>query len=150
MLQRQRLQRWFEGAPRSIVCAAMRFPFAFLSLLGALFLLIGCGDDGRPSGPVGNDSTFVGGACMDASECDNGLCQSGVRFPGSICTLSCGGSGGCPSGSSCAELDTGWVCLVNCMVSEECREQWVCEPVIEAGTNGNSTVSVCIGPAPAS
>ena len=128
----------------------MKFSFAPRALLLGLFLLSACGDDGGPAGTAGNDSTLVGGPCMSNTECDQGLCQSGDAFPGSICTLSCGGSNNCPSGSSCAELDRGWVCLVDCMDTADCREQWSCESLIEAGTNGGSTVSVCIGSAPVS
>ena len=87
---------------------------------------------------------------MNGTECDNGLCQSGDAFPGSVCTLSCGGSNNCPSGSSCAALENGWICLVNCVATIDCREQWSCESVVEAGTNGGSMVSVCVGSVPAS
>ncbi len=128
----------------------MRFTFVPRALLLGLVLCYGCGDDGRPAGTAGNDSTLVGGPCMNNTECDNGLCQSGAAFPGSVCTLSCGGSNNCPSGSSCAELESGWICLVNCIATTDCREQWSCESIIEAGTNGDSTVSVCIGSVPAS
>lgn len=128
----------------------MRSWFSFSVVLLGLLALSACGDDGRPAGTAGNDSTLVGGACMSNTECDKGLCQAGEAFPGSLCTISCGGSNNCPSGSSCVELDSGWVCLVDCMATTDCREQWTCEPIIEAGTNGGSTVSVCIGPVPTS
>jgi hypothetical protein len=148
---------------------AMKSFTVFSAVLAGLLLLGSCGDDGRPAGTAGNDSTLVGASCMSATECDKRLCQTGTRFPGGVCTMSCGGSGGCPSGSSCALLEIGWVCLVNCTETAECREQWVCEVVPEAGTGGamctenancgdtqvcvaeacRGTVSVCIGPAPA-
>lgn len=84
---------------------------------------------------------------MNNSECDQGLCQDGFRFPGGICTVSCGSSSNCPQGSSCAELDTGWVCLVNCTDIPDCRTDYLCESVTQAGTNQTSNVSVCLGPA---
>lgn len=117
-------------------------------LLGLLFA-VGCGDD-RPPGMAGNDSSFVGGPCMNNTECDQRLCEMGTDFPGGMCTISCGNSGQCPQGSSCAELATGWVCLVNCVSTADCRTDYVCEPVTEAGTNGGSMVTVCIGAVPAS
>ena len=144
--------------------------FVLPAALAGLFLLFGCGGDDRPPGTAGNDSALVGAACADAVECEKRLCQTGLRFPGGVCTMSCGGSGGCPSGSSCALLESGWVCLVTCTETTECREQWTCDLVPEAGTGGaecaenadcgsnqvcaaelcRGTVSVCIGPAPAS
>ena len=128
----------------------MRSFFIFSAVVAGLLSLGGCGDDGRPPGTAGNDSALVGAACMGPTECEKRLCDTDFRFPGGVCTMSCGGSGNCPSGSSCAELESGWVCLVGCSATTVCREQWSCEPVIEAGTNGGSMVSVCIGPAPAS
>ena len=128
----------------------MKLPPALLAILLALFLFSGCGDDGRPGGTAGNESGLVGGPCINDNDCEQRLCQSGSAFPGNICTLSCGGSNNCPSGSSCAELDRGWICLVDCMDMADCREQWSCQSVIEAGTNGASMVSVCLGSVPAS
>jgi hypothetical protein len=128
----------------------MKTLFVFSALVAALLFLGACGDDGRPPGMAGNESTLVGGPCMNGSDCDKGLCEMRTSFPGGICTLSCGGSGDCPSGSSCAELDTGWVCLVDCTVATDCREQWTCQPVIEAGTDQGSMKTVCLGSASAS
>lgn len=82
---------------------------------------------------------------MSNLDCDQRLCEDGSSFPDGMCTLSCGTSGNCPSGSSCAELDSGWVCMLNCMTITDCRTSYVCVPQIEAGTNGNSMVSVCTG-----
>ena len=96
---------------------------------------VACGDS-RPPGMAGNDSTLVGGACMDNTDCDQRLCQAGARFPGNLCTISCGTSGNCPRGSSCGELPSGWICLVNCADNTDCRAEWVCDSVLEAGTNG--------------
>jgi hypothetical protein len=109
-----------------------------------LVCLVGCGDSS--SGTASGTSTLVGGPCMNGSDCDEGLCQMGAQYPGGVCTISCGNTGQCPSNSTCAELDGGWVCLVNCQATEECRTQWTCEAVVEAGTNGGSVKSVCIGP----
>lgn len=123
-------------------------PFApTLSL--TLLLFTACGDS-RPPGTAGNDSSLVGGPCMQHIDCDERLCQSGPRFPEGVCTISCGNSGQCPQGSSCAELDAGWLCLVDCQSAPDCRTGYDCEPETEAGTNGASTVMVCIGPDPAS
>ena len=127
----------------------MNVPYALRAILLALVLGSGCGDDGRPAGTAGNDSALVGGPCINDNDCEQRLCQSGSAFPGNVCTLSCGASNNCPSGSSCAELDRGWICLVDCMDTADCREQWSCESVTEAGTNGASMVSVCIGSVPA-
>ena len=126
----------------------MKSWFVSMMLLAALSLLLGCGDD-RPPGTAGNDSTLVGGPCMNNSECDQGLCEMGPTFPGGMCTSSCGETNQCPSGSSCGELESGWVCLVDCMADTDCRTQWFCQPVIEAGTNMGSTKSLCLGSAPA-
>ncbi|MEM8607688.1 MAG: hypothetical protein AAGF92_11305 [Myxococcota bacterium] len=107
----------------------MRSPvFVSLSCLAALVVLASCGD-GRFPGEAGNDSTLVGGPCMDGLDCDFLLCQMGSSFPGGICTLSCGNDNDCPSGSSCGGLETGWICLVDCSASDDCREQWTCETV---------------------
>jgi hypothetical protein len=105
---------------------------------------LGCGDS-RPSGTAGNDSSLVGGPCADNTDCDERLCEIGAPFPDGLCTISCGDSGQCPQGSSCGQLTTGWVCLVSCVSTADCRIGYSCEPVTEAGTNGASTVSVCIG-----
>ena len=107
---------------------------------------MGCGDDGRPPGVAGNESSLVGGTCMNDSECDLGLCQTGPQFPGNVCTISCGNSGNCPVGSNCIETTLGWVCLVNCAGGQACRTDWVCASQVEAGTDGQSFVDVCIGP----
>jgi len=114
----------------------------------AITPLTSCGDS-RPSGTAGNDSSLVGGPCMENADCDDRLCQPGTRFPDGLCTISCGTSGQCPRASYCGELNTGWVCLVDCATSTDCRTGYVCEPVTEAGTNGGSSVTVCIGPGPA-
>ena len=105
---------------------------------------IGCGDS-RPAGTAGNDSSLVGGPCVDNIDCDQRLCEIRDGFPDGICTISCGDSGQCPQGSSCAELMSGWVCLVSCANTTDCRTGYACESVTEAGTNGGSTVTVCIG-----
>ena len=113
--------------------------FVCLALLSAA-----CGSGS--SGTAGNESSLVGGPCMTATECDQRLCEEGARFPGNMCTISCGASGSCPSGSACGELESGWVCLVRCMGDEDCRTDWTCQSVTEAGTNGASSVMVCLGP----
>ncbi len=105
---------------------------------------IGCGDS-RPAGTAGNDSSLVGGPCVENIDCDERLCENNIQLPDGICTISCGNSGDCPQGSSCAELTSGWVCLVNCVHTPDCRAGYACQPVTEAGTNGGSTVPVCIG-----
>ncbi len=124
---------------------AMR-PFPIALVVAAVALSwIGCGDDGRPPGMAGNDSSLVGGTCMNGSECDLGLCEIGPQFPGNVCTISCGNSGNCPVGSSCAETMLGWLCLVDCAGGQTCRTDWVCGSLVEAGTDGQSVVDVCIG-----
>jgi len=105
---------------------------------------MGCGDS-RPAGTAGNDSSLVGGPCVNNIDCDERLCEIANQFPDGVCTISCGESGHCPQGSSCAELTSGWVCLVNCVNTAECRTGYACQPVTEAGTDGGSTVTVCIG-----
>ena len=99
---------------------------------------------------VGNDSSLVGGTCMNRTECDELLCQTGPQFPGNVCTISCGNSGMCPQGSSCAALDQEWICLLDCTASGDCRTDWECLPVVEAPPplSGESPklVEVCIGP----
>jgi hypothetical protein len=127
----------------------MRSLFVFSAVLAGMLLLSACGGDDRPPGTAGKDSTLVGGPCMNNSDCDEGLCQMGTDFPGGVCTLSCGGSGSCPSGSSCAESGRGWICLVDCTAATDCREQWTCQPIIEAGTNQQGMKTVCLGSAPA-
>lgn len=112
----------------------------------AAFLWPGCGDSSS-QGTAGNDSSFVGGPCMNDSECDQRLCEDGFRFPGGTCTISCGNSGQCPAGSMCGELESGWVCLVRCQDTLDCRQGYVCEPIVEAATNQASSVSACLGPA---
>ena len=114
------------------------------TIMVVLVFGLGCGDD-RPPGTAGNDSTLVGGPCIDNGSCDFGLCQAGPSFPGSLCTSSCGSSNDCPSQSSCAQLESGWVCLVNCVETADCREQWTCGSQVEAGTSGRE-VTVCLGP----
>lgn len=60
----------------------------------------------------------------------------------------------CPRGSSCAALEQGWICLVDCVASEDCRTGWACEAVVEApppqSGDDPSLVDVCIGPEDAS
>ena len=107
---------------------------------------MGCGDS-RPAGTAGSDSSLVGGPCVDNLDCDERLCEIDNRFPDGVCTISCGESGHCPQGSSCAELPIGWVCIVNCVSAADCRTGYACQPVTEAGTNDGSTVTVCIGSA---
>jgi len=114
------------------------------ALLFAMMLSLGCGDS-RPAGTAGNESSLVGGPCADNADCDERLCEIGVQFPDGLCTISCGESGQCPQASSCGELMSGWVCLVNCANTKDCRTDYSCEAVTEAGTNGGSTVTVCIG-----
>jgi len=125
--------------------ADMRLLATAASLLLALLLTTGCGDD-RPPGTAGNESTLVGGPCEDNLECDERLCQKGALFPDGICTISCPSSNLCPSGSSCAETTLGWLCLVDCDTNSDCREGYACESMTEAGTSGSSTVLVCIAP----
>lgn len=124
--------------------------FIIPSLSAVLCFVLACGDDGRPSGVAGNDSSLVGGPCMNGSECDLGLCEPTSplgegQFPGGMCSSSCGSTSNCPSNSSCAELEGGWVCVTNCTDTSDCREQYSCQRVVEAGTNENSMVSVCLG-----
>lgn len=119
-----------------------------MALAAAFTLFVGCGEE-RPPGTAGNESTLVGGPCMNNSECDQGLCEMGPAFPGAMCTTSCGETNQCPSGSSCGELESGWVCLVDCMTDIDCRTQWSCQAVIEAGTNRQSTKTMCLGSDPA-
>ena len=116
---------------------------ASIALLTVTFSM-GCGDS-RPPGTAGNDSSLVGGPCVENIDCDERLCQSDTQLPDGTCTISCGDSGDCPQGASCAELTSGWVCLVNCANAADCRTGYACTPVTEAGTNGDSTVTVCIG-----
>lgn len=120
-----------------------------IALLAALAFAWSCGE-GRPSGVAGNDSSLVGGTCLNRTECDELLCQTGPRFPGNVCTISCGNSGMCPQGSSCAALDRGWICLVDCVASEDCRTGWECLPVVEAppplSDESPTLVNVCVGP----
>ena len=120
-----------------------------VALLTGILIAASCGDD-RPAGTAGNDSSLVGGTCMNGTECDELLCQTGPQFPGNVCTISCGDSGMCPQGSFCAALDRGWICLVRCGASEDCRTDWECLPVVEAPPplSGESPtlVNVCIGP----
>lgn len=127
----------------------MILKFPRIALLTGILIVASCGDD-RPAGKAGNDSSLVGGTCMNRTECDELLCQTGPRFPGNVCTISCGNSGMCPQGSSCAALDQGWICLVSCATSEDCRTDWECLPVVEAPPplSGESPtlVNVCIGP----
>lgn len=130
--------------PRAVVYRPAAMKGRSLGLACLALLAAACGSSS--SGTAGNESTLVGGPCMNATECDQRLCEEGPRFPGNMCTISCGGSGSCPGGSACGELDTGWVCLVRCMVDEDCRTDWTCQSVTEAGTNGASSVSVCLGP----
>ena len=87
---------------------------------------------------------------MNNTECDALLCQSGALFPGGTCTISCGNSGNCPSGSSCAETEVGWLCAVDCTEDVQCRTNYPCTTLVEAGTDGNRTVSVCVNVAPES
>ena len=142
------------GAPRSLVrrirliyrAPSMTAIRLLLAVLLTLSVSLGCGDS-RPPGTAGNESSLVGGPCMVNPDCDQRLCEDSSRFPEGTCTISCGNSGHCPSGSSCGELQTGWVCLVNCVETPDCRTGYVCEQVTEAGTNQNATVAVCIGPA---
>lgn len=121
-----------------------RFSFASVLLISIAWGS-GCGDS-RPPGTAGNDSSLVGGPCMENLDCDQRLCQTGPRFPEGVCTISCGDSGQCPQGSSCAELAAGWLCLVACQSTADCRTDYACEPLTEAGTSGDSSVLVCIGP----
>lgn len=136
--------RWSEWGLCDNVPAVKSFSIFSALLVGVVFGA-GCGDS-RPPGMAGNDSPLVGGACMENPDCDQRLCQPGARFPGNVCTISCGSSTNCPQGSSCGELTSGWICLVNCNTDMDCRTEWFCDSVLEAGTNGSSFVNLCIGP----
>jgi hypothetical protein len=100
-------------------------------LVGSWFAT-SCDKDGRPPGQAGSDSPFVGGPCMENTECEFGLCQEASELPGNACTISCGSSQNCSSGSSCVRLSVGWVCLVDCTSDADCRTQYECRPVAEA------------------
>ncbi|MEM7139101.1 MAG: hypothetical protein AAF500_21185 [Myxococcota bacterium] len=118
-----------------------------LLLALTVLLAVACGD-GRFPGTAGNESALVGGPCMDNSDCDFQLCESFDNLPGGICTLSCENDNDCPSGSSCAGLETGWVCLLNCESTSDCREQWTCEAVArpQTGEEDPGSFQGCIGP----
>lgn|GEM_PF-2548068 len=141
---------WGAGGPlvwglSLIYRRAMMRSLSIVSMaLITMTLWMGCGDS-RPPGTAGNESSLVGGPCAKNIDCDQRLCELGDQFPDGTCTISCGESGQCPQASSCAELASGWVCLVDCANTADCRTGYVCEPVTEAGTNGGSTVTVCIG-----
>lgn len=144
---------WSGRHSSDIVPAAMSRILLCSIILAGLLATASCGDD-RPPGTAGNDSSLVGGPCADGLECDELLCQVGDRFPGGVCTISCGDSSMCPSGSSCAASSQGWICLVDCSTSEDCRTGWECEDVVEApppqSGESPSLVSICIGPEEAS
>ena len=114
-----------------------------------LFALSSCGDSGRPDGLASNDSSLVGGPCLNNSECDLLLCQGAPIAPGGTCTISCGSSNSCPSGSSCVVTTLGWLCLLDCVQTDDCRSNYECQqeelaPPPETGRG--PTTSVCIGP----
>ncbi|KPK14716.1 MAG: hypothetical protein AMJ62_11925 [Myxococcales bacterium SG8_38] len=148
MLHPEPVACWSGPRPWDIVPAAMARPL-LCSVILAFLSIAGCGDD-RPPGMAGNESSLVGGPCAVRTECDELLCQMGNRFPGGVCTISCGDTSMCPRGSSCAASNQGWICLVDCATSEDCRTGWECEAVVEAPPpqSGESPnlVSVCIGP----
>jgi len=86
---------------------------------------------------------------MNGSECEFGLCQQGAQTPGGVCTISCGGSGNCSSGSSCVVLDFGWLCMVDCTSDTDCRTDYSCQDIESAPPPSDGTepmtTRVCLG-----
>ena len=111
--------------------AAMKLALVVGSAL-VFVLASSCGDSGRAPGEAGSTSSFVGGTCLNGSECEFTLCQTGPIAPGGTCTSSCFGDSNCSSGSSCAATDLGWICLVDCSSDDDCRTDYSCQEITRA------------------
>ena len=126
----------------------MKLSFAISTL--TLLLLASCESEGRAPGQAGSDSKFVGGPCMNNTECEFLLCQPGPLTPGGTCTSSCSRDQDCSAGSSCAVTENGWYCLVNCASNADCRTDYSCQQLVKAPAPTSeeqepSFVSVCFG-----
>ena len=124
-------------------------PVFLVAMTVFVTLALACGGDERPPGEAGSASKFVGGPCMNNSECEFTLCQDGRIAPGGTCTSSCAGDSNCSAGSSCIATILGWVCLVNCNSDADCRTDYACEQLTKApppsGDQEPSFTNACIG-----
>jgi hypothetical protein len=103
-------------------------------VLGALVL--GC-----------SGSTPDVGSATCTPSCGSGLtCIDNADFPGGICTKSCSGGTGCPSGSTCLQLSTGQWCAPACASGDLCPTGLVCG---SAGASGKACLSPAVAPATA-
>ena len=141
-----------RGALVQRISVHYRRPVMKLSLATsvlALLLLSACGDEGRAPGQAGSDSKFVGGPCLNDTECEFTLCESSFLTPGGTCTSSCSQESHCSSGASCAATVNGWYCLVNCTSDADCRTNYFCQEVAKAPPPAEgqepSLVNVCLG-----
>lgn len=91
--------------------------------LAAALLVAGCGLGDEP----------IGSPCVDRVDCASGFCLQEERYDeptgwtGGYCSDLCGGT--CPEGSSCQILGEDTVCLVDCEVTADCRDGYVCHSV---------------------
>ncbi len=81
-----------------------------------------------PSTPLG----ALGDGCDPAHPCDAALTcftslgagPNSTQFPGGYCSRACSNNSPCPSGSECAALKGGSICVVHC--SDTCRAMYTC------------------------
>ncbi|MBV71757.1 MAG: hypothetical protein CMH52_10495 [Myxococcales bacterium] len=83
---------------------------------------------GEPEPPVSSGAGILGAACTQNSDCETGLCFTGM--PGGYCSKVCESAADCGATGSCWTLgQQDRICLLNCTDSSECRdgEGYVCD-----------------------
>lgn len=90
-------------------------------------------------------SREIGARCDRSSECDQRCLLPGADYPGGFCTIACAGRPDCPSGTTCADRESG-VCLFECSSDADCKflgTGWACKSVDLRG--GGIKVMACAG-----
>jgi hypothetical protein len=86
---------------------------------------------------AGRDARATGSSCAWGRQCAGRVCigaHLGGRdtgWTGGMCTERCL-DGNCPAGQVCADLGDGLYCLPGCAAAADCREAYVCNPVLGA------------------
>ncbi len=94
--------------------------------LAAVWMAVGCGDDGDDGAGTEADRIGVGAECTQDKDCpvvEGEPAMECLEFRGGYCGLSdCAGDADCPSGSACVQHDDGRTyCFRICLDKAECN-----------------------------